>query len=142
MRKEARQTENWKGSVIEMEMTPAQKERTQRMMAEYAKEDVTVQAIKGTLYVFGSELACLRIYHKYRFSNGIHVEYSTNLQTWFFSMPMGMEEQPQPEKRITLNERHFKQLINGEVVTVDAVALILSDIGFAVMQRLLTEAQQ
>lgn len=78
-------------------MTTAQAQRTEKMMAEFAKEAVKIEKIKGNLYVYGSELACLRIFAKYN-SNGSHpckkvqVGYSENLKSFYFSLDM--EEQP------------------------------------------------
>jgi hypothetical protein len=40
--------------------------RLARDWKEYAQESVTVEQIGGAFYGFGSEMACLRIYHKYR----------------------------------------------------------------------------
>lgn len=115
-------------------MTPEQKARTEQMMAGYADEEVTVQCIKDTLYVFGSELACLRIYHRYRYCNGIYCEYSTNLKTWFFSMPFGTSN-VNPEKRLMLNEGHARELIDGKTIVIDNVALVLTENGLNFMRR-------
>lgn len=73
-------------------MTEAQLARTLTMMKDYAKEDVTIEEIGGTnLYVFGSELATLRIFAKYQ-ANGAtcnpkaRVGYSKNMQSYYFSL--------------------------------------------------------
>jgi hypothetical protein len=60
----------------------------------YAKEPVTLEYIKGTLYVFGSELAVLRLFHK--FNSAAHVKdsragFSVNLQKWYFSLEVRYE---------------------------------------------------
>ena len=49
--------------------------------SKYAQEPVKVELIKGHTYAFGSELACLRLLR--RMQKG-RVEYSKNLQTWFW----------------------------------------------------------
>lgn len=45
-------------------------------------EQITVEQVHSTLYVFGSELATLRIFAKMK--NG-RVGYSSNLQTFFWA---------------------------------------------------------
>lgn len=81
---------------VEVSMiTPEQANRVQRMMQEYASggsandEPVRVEQITASLYVFGSELACLRIFAKYNARGAAHcpkarVGYSTNMLSWFF----------------------------------------------------------
>ncbi len=49
--------------------------------SKYAQEPVTVEYIKGHLYAYGSELACLRLMNKMRHG---HVRFSQNLNTWFW----------------------------------------------------------
>ena len=75
-------------------MTKAQAQRTEVMMKEFAKdENVSVEEIGGTLYVFGPELATLRIFAKY-LSNGsvqnpkVRVGYSENMKSNYFSLEM------------------------------------------------------
>ena len=56
----------------------------QRAAAEwskYAKEPVCVVNIKGALYAYGSELACLRLEHHMRCGRA---GYSANLKTWYW----------------------------------------------------------
>jgi hypothetical protein len=48
---------------------------------------VTVEQINGDFYAFGSELACLRLFYKFRAVEGARAEYSSNLDTWFFTKP-------------------------------------------------------
>lgn len=75
-------------------MTTAQAQRTAAMMKEYAKgEEVTIEKIKSILYVFGSELATLRIFAKYQSNGAVHnpkarVGYSENLKRHYFSIDM------------------------------------------------------
>lgn len=65
-----------------MNLTPTQIENTAKYYSQMAKEPVTIEVIKGTMYVFGSELAALRIGHKMKTGR---VEYSKNLKTWLYS---------------------------------------------------------
>ena len=63
--------------------------RLQGYMQQIAKDEpITVEDIKGCLYVFGSELACLRIFAHYQKTPNprARVDYSVNLSTWFFSL--------------------------------------------------------
>ena len=68
-----------------MELTPTQKTQLDKDFSSYAKEDVACMTIGGTLYVFGSELACLRLFHKYRNTSSARVEYSENMKSWFYA---------------------------------------------------------
>lgn len=74
-------------------MTTAQALRTQKMMTEYAGEPVSLAQVASALYVFGSELACLRIFAKYQTNGAYHnpnarVGFSKNRNTWYFSLEM------------------------------------------------------
>jgi len=62
--------------------------RVEKDWVAIAKEAVTVEQIGGAIYAFGSELAVLRLFHKYRHSdlNSIHANYSENMKTWFFRL--------------------------------------------------------
>jgi hypothetical protein len=57
---------------------------------EYAKdEEIEVRLISGTLYAYGSELACLRLANQYRNSGDrAKCDWSKNLNTWFFRLEM------------------------------------------------------
>lgn len=68
-----------------MKISEARLERTTSMFKDYAREQVRVEFIGSYLYVFGSELACLRIFHRYCNSEEARVERSVNLGTWFYS---------------------------------------------------------
>ena len=76
-------------------MTAAHIKRATAMMNEFAKETVTVEPLGSTLYAFGSELACLRIFAKYQ-SNGAapnkkaRIGHSKNRDTWFFSLELSL----------------------------------------------------
>ena len=53
--------------------------------SKIAGEKIDLQLIGGGIYAFGSELACYRIYMKYRNSpDKVRAEYSTNKKSWFF----------------------------------------------------------
>lgn len=70
-------------------LTPEQARRLTAMFGDIAKETVTVEKSKGAYYVFGSELACLRIFAKYQANGAVHnpkarVGYSPTFKTWYF----------------------------------------------------------
>lgn len=50
--------------------------------SKYAQEPVKVELIGGTLYAFGSELACLRLEHHMRVGRAM---WSENLQSWTYT---------------------------------------------------------
>lgn len=63
--------------------------RTERMKLEVeliTKEPVNVELIRDTYYVWGSELACLRLFHAYRKSVNVNFDYSENLKSFYFSI--------------------------------------------------------
>ena len=72
-------------------LTPKQIERIEHEYSgkSYAGEKVKAEMIKGYLYIYGSELACLRMFYKFhaekgrQFADG-RVGYSTNLKTWYY----------------------------------------------------------
>lgn len=50
-------------------------------------ESVTVEVMGDDLYIFGSELACLRLAYQYRQTPDlIRAQYSENLRTWYFAL--------------------------------------------------------
>lgn len=64
-----------------------------RLAASYkgiTKEDVICEQLDDTMYVFGSELACLRLSYKMNLpvEKQAKVEYSENMSTWFFSFSL------------------------------------------------------
>lgn len=71
-------------------MTERQLKRFEQEMSGYAKEPVVLEQIKGTAYAFGSELACLRIFYKYRnvSKKDPLVGFAKNLNSWYFSIEM------------------------------------------------------
>jgi hypothetical protein len=64
--------------------------RWQKDCQYYAEEPVTVEKVRGTLYVYGSELACRRIEYTFRHTpkGRTSFGYSKNLGTWFFGLDM------------------------------------------------------
>lgn len=60
---------------------------------QYSGENIKVEVHEPTAYGFGSELAVLRLLAKYT-SNGkvqnskVSIDYSINLQSWFFRLDM------------------------------------------------------
>jgi hypothetical protein len=56
-----------------------------KMFSDFAGEKIRIDFIGNTIYVFGSELACLRIFYRYRDSKGAQVKRSPNLDTWYYS---------------------------------------------------------
>jgi len=75
-------------------ITQSQIGRLQESMQIYAgNESVEVKTMGRTVYVFGSELAVLRISRYYALSmheNKSRVEYSKNLKSWVFSMDVNL----------------------------------------------------
>jgi len=53
----------------------------------HAKEAVNAEVISGTIYAFGSELACLRLAQTYRNTSDMRMGYSENMKTFYFSIP-------------------------------------------------------
>ena len=62
-------------------------EKAKAEFERYAKEPLSVEDIAGTLYAFGSELACLRLLNVYRdCGDAVKAAYSENQKTWFFRL--------------------------------------------------------
>lgn len=58
-----------------------------------AKEVMDVDYIKGAYYAYGSELACLRLFHKYSLSAHnpkVRAAYSENFKRWVFSLEVSV----------------------------------------------------
>lgn len=66
--------------------SPERIQQTQNEYSDIAKEPVTIEFRDNDIFVYGSELACLRLYYKFHTPNlnGTHVRYSENLKTWYF----------------------------------------------------------
>jgi hypothetical protein len=71
-----------------MKPTAAQIEGVIQEYSRIAQEPITVEFIGGWFYIFGSELACLRIFYKQRQCKTAKVEYSQNLSTWAYSQAL------------------------------------------------------
>jgi hypothetical protein len=56
-------------------------------LEQIAKETLELDQIGGAVYAFGSELACLRLFHKYRYcGDKAATGFSENLKTWYFRL--------------------------------------------------------
>jgi hypothetical protein len=64
--------------------------RTAKTYADIAKEPVRCEVINETLYTYGSELACLRLFHAMpRNSQGVNrIAHSDDLKTWYFALDL------------------------------------------------------
>lgn len=73
-----------------MQATQIQLNRLAASYKAITKEDVTCEQIDNTMYVFGSEVACLRLFYKMNLQaeKQAKVEYSENMSTWFFSFTL------------------------------------------------------
>ena len=69
-------------------MTKNQLARIGKDLAGIAGEPVEVEDIKGVVYVFGSELATLRLLLQYRNNNQARVGYSQNFHSHYFSLEL------------------------------------------------------
>jgi len=68
-------------------LTEAQVLRLEKEFYKYAgdeEQSLEIESIGGVLYVFGSELATLRIFAKRRLSIPQKVGYSENLKKWYY----------------------------------------------------------
>lgn len=66
-------------------MTEAQKARLQRDWNKIAGEEVSIEKIGGAIYAFCSEIAALRMFHKYN-SKSARAEFSKPRNSWFFCL--------------------------------------------------------
>ncbi len=85
------QDEKPKG-ITAMQATQIQLNRLAASYKAITKEDVTCEQIDSTMYVFGSELACLRLFYKMSLPVNKQpvVEYSENMSTWFMSFSLSI----------------------------------------------------
>jgi hypothetical protein len=61
--------------------------RAQKDLEKIAKETLELKQLGGALYAFGSELACLRLFYKYRHcGDRVASGFSENLKTWYFRL--------------------------------------------------------
>ena len=70
-------------------MTKAQINRLQRDWNNMAGEEVAIEQVGGAIYAFCSELAALRMFHKYN-TEKAKVGFSKSLKTWFFSLEVSL----------------------------------------------------
>lgn len=63
--------------------------RATQEFLKHAKEEISVEYDKGFWVIYGSELACLRLFHTYRGSKDAYVGFSKNLNTYYFSYDSG-----------------------------------------------------
>lgn len=63
--------------------------KAEREFRKYAKEEIEVRNISGTLYAFGPEIACLRLMVAYRrCDDKVAVGYSEVYKSWYFRLEM------------------------------------------------------
>jgi hypothetical protein len=72
---------NEEAKAMNLEPTESMMARATAEWSQLAKEPVTMKSIKGFLYAFGSELACLRLWATMKRGRAA---YSTNLGTWYY----------------------------------------------------------
>jgi hypothetical protein len=68
------------------EQLPHFLKRVQKDWEKISGETMDVEYIKGTVYGYGSELAVLRLYHKYKNPAKTRTFFSQNLSTWVFTL--------------------------------------------------------
>lgn len=79
-------------TVFGREPGPELLKRVQQDWEQIAGETMDVEYIKGTMYGYGSELACLRLEHKYNLNartstlGKARAFFSKNLNTWTFAL--------------------------------------------------------
>ena len=84
-------------------MTEHQIMRLTKDLSAIAKEPITVEHSKGAYYAFGSELAVLRLFHKYN-SPKCRAGYSENMKTWYFSIETRFQEESAVERALRTGE--------------------------------------
>lgn len=61
--------------------------RAKTEFEKYAKETLELKELGGSMYAFGSELACLRLFHSYRYcGDSAAFDFSENLKSWYFRL--------------------------------------------------------
>jgi hypothetical protein len=61
--------------------------RTKTEFEKHAKETLELKELGGAIYAFGSELACLRLGHVYRYcGERASVGFSENMKSWYFRL--------------------------------------------------------
>ena len=71
---------------MKSEITASQLARLKQDCESIARESLKVESISRTFYAYGTELACLRLLHRYRDCRGAAASYSENLNTWYFRL--------------------------------------------------------
>ena len=66
-------------------ITADQLKRIKKDWEKYARQSMVIEQINDTVYGYGSELACLRVEHKYN-SPKVRAGFSLNLKTWFVEL--------------------------------------------------------
>ena len=61
--------------------------RAKAEFEKHAKETLELKELGGAIYAFGSELACLRLFYKYKnCGDRANSGFSDNLKTWYFRL--------------------------------------------------------
>lgn len=68
-----------------MEVTESMIRRAKAEFERHSIEPVDVKYIKGTIYAYGSELACLRLLRAYRLNTKARIDPSSD-ERWYFSL--------------------------------------------------------
>lgn len=73
---------------LEKISTPGRLERHKKDWSNLAGESVEIKIYENDIYAFGTELACLRLYYKFRHCDvdKIRVAFSKPSGSWFFSL--------------------------------------------------------
>jgi hypothetical protein len=67
------------------QLTPNQLKRVKKDWERTSQESIKIEQINDAIYGYGSELACLRIEHKYN-SPKVGAGYSVNRKSWFVEL--------------------------------------------------------
>ena len=72
----------------EVEITRDQRKRLQQDWSSMADEEINIQCtfITAPIFAFGSELAMLRLFYKFRQADRHKVYYSNSFQSWCFRL--------------------------------------------------------
>ena len=74
-----------------MKFSPAQYEKTAQELGRIAGEPTQYSEIGGHLYIYGSELATLRLLKHYKLHKKTEQGYSKNLKTFFFAIDLNID---------------------------------------------------
>jgi hypothetical protein len=70
-----------------MIVTESQVSRIKNEWEKIADESLVIETgetVQCPIYAFGSELAVLRLFHKFSGADGMRIGFSKNMNTWFF----------------------------------------------------------